>query len=238
LQHNISKHYTPLDINLTIKGGEKMSKEDVYKKLQRSVEEQDADLAIEAANEARALGINIIDAIEKGLSLGMNTISNLFDEGEIFVPQIILAAEAFESAVQILEQDLSQEDVSKTKRGKVIVHTVQGDIHDVGKNIVKTMLAANGFEVIDLGRDVPVDEVIRKAKELGVNMVTGSALMTTTMPAQRDIINGLIEEGMRENIKCMFGGAPVSKEWVEKIGADGYAENAAEAILVAKELMV
>lgn len=215
-----------------------MSKEDVYKKLQRSVEEQDADLAIEAANEARALGINIIDAIEKGLSLGMNTISNLFDEGEIFVPQIILAAEAFESAVQILEQDLSQEDVSKTKRGKVIVHTVQGDIHDVGKNIVKTMLAANGFEVIDLGRDVPVDEVIRKAKELGVNMVTGSALMTTTMPAQRDIINGLIEEGMRENIKCMFGGAPVSKEWVEKIGADGYAENAAEAILVAKELMV
>jgi trimethylamine corrinoid protein len=215
-----------------------MSKEEVYQKLQKSIEEQDTDLAIEAANEARAQGISIIDAIENGLSRGMNTISDLFDQGEIFVPQIILAAEAFESAVQILEQDLSQEDVNKTKRGKVIVHTVQGDIHDVGKNIVKTMLAANGFEVIDLGRDVPVDEVIKKAKELKVDMVAGSALMTTTMPAQRDIINGLVEEGVRENIKCMFGGAPVTKEWVEKISADGYADNAAEAVVVAKELMV
>jgi len=99
------------------------------------------------------------------------------------------------------------------------------------------MLAANGFEVIDLGRDVPVDVVVEKAKELGVDLVTGSALMTTTMPAQRDIVKGLEEAGIRGKVKCMFGGAPVSKEWVDQIGGDGYGSNAAEAVSVAKELM-
>lgn len=214
-----------------------MSKDAIYSKLQRSIEEYDADLAEEAAKEALAEGLDPIEAIQQGLSKGMNTISELFDEGEVFVPQILLAAEAFETAVTILTAEISVEDKARASQGKVLIHTVQGDIHDVGKNIVKTMLAASGFEVIDLGRDVPVDVVIAKAKELKVDIVAGSALMTTTMPSQRDIVNGLEEEGIRGGIKCLFGGAPVSQEWVDKIGADGYAENAAEAIQKAKELI-
>ncbi|MBS3937685.1 MAG: corrinoid protein [Peptococcaceae bacterium] len=208
----------------------------ILAKLQRAVEEQDVSAAEEAAREALAAGLDPFVAINEGLAPAMKTISDLFDEGELYVPQILFAAEAFQNAMAILVQGLSAEEIGKTRIGKVIVHTVQGDIHDIGKNIVKTLLAANGFEVIDLGRDVPVDLVVQKAKELNVDMVIGSALMTTTMPAQRDIVQGLIEMGLRDKVKCMFGGAPVSKEWVDKIGGDGYADNAAEAVVVAKEL--
>ncbi len=213
-----------------------MERDQILEKLARSVSDLDPDLAVEAAHEAREANIKPIEAIQEGLAKGMGVVSELFDEGEMFVPQILLAAEAFESAVAVLVENLSAEDAD-VGRGKVICHTVQGDIHDVGKNIVKTMFKANGFEVIDLGRDVPVDEVVAKAKELDVDIVTGSALMTTTMPAQRDIIQGLEEAGIRDRVKCMFGGAPVSQEWADKIGADGFADNAADAVRVAIELM-
>jgi len=214
-----------------------MSKDNILSKLQQSIEEFDAELAETAAQEALDAGLDPIEAIQLGLSQGMNTISELFDEGEIFVPQILLAADAFETAVNVLTSTLSLEEKNKASLGKVLIHTVQGDIHDVGKNIVKTMLAASGFEVIDLGRDIPVDEVVAKAKELNVDIIAGSALMTTTMPAQRDILASLEEEGIRGGVKCLFGGAPVTREWIDQIGADGYAENAAEAIKQAKELV-
>lgn len=214
-----------------------MGREEVLAKLKRAIEEQDVDLAEEGAKEALAEGIDPLEAIEEGLSKGMKTISDLFDEGEIFVPQIIIAADAFMRAVKILEQAIPKEEVEKSKRGKVLIHTVQGDIHDVGKNIVSAMLSASGFEVIDLGRDVPVDEVVKKAKELDVDIVAASSLMTTSMPAQRDIVKGLEEAGLKGRVKCLFGGAPVTKEWVEKIGGDGYGSNAAEAVAVAKELV-
>lgn len=214
-----------------------MSKEAILAKLQKAIEDLDPSLAEEAAKEAVAAGLGVMEAIQDGLGKGMKTISDLFDEGEMFVPQILIAADAFEVAVATLVADLSDEDKAKTKVGKAIVHTVQGDIHDVGKNIVKTMLEASGFEVIDLGRDVPVDDVVKAAKEHQVDLITGSALMTTTMPAQRDIIKALEEEGIRDKFKCMFGGAPVSQEWVDKIGADAYGDNAAEAVNKAKELL-
>lgn len=214
-----------------------MSREDILNKLKESIEKLDTGMAEEAAKEAKAAGIDAMDAIQNGLSQGMNTISDLFDEGELYVPQILVAAEAFEKGVAILTADMLEAERNKTKAGKVICHTVEGDIHDIGKNIVKIMLIASGFEVIDLGRDVPVDEVVEKAIKEGVDIITGSALMTTTMPSQRDIIKALEEEGYRDKIKCMFGGAPVSQEWVDKIGADAYGDNAAEAISKAKELM-
>ena len=137
----------------------------------------------------------------------------------------------------IITADLSEEARFATSMGKVLICTVESDIHDIGKNIVKTMLSASGFEVIDLGRDVSSAEVVAKAEELKVDIIAGAALMTTTMPAQRDIINLLEEDGVRDQYKCMFGGAPVSPEWVKSIGADAYAENAAEAIDQAKRLM-
>jgi trimethylamine corrinoid protein len=214
-----------------------MSKETVLGKLREAIEKLDKDLAEEAAREAIAAGMVPMEAIQDGLGRGMKTISDLFDDGEMFVPQILMAAEAFEAAVAVLTAGMTDEAKSQTKLGKVIVHTVQGDIHDVGKNIVKTMLRASGFEVIDLGRDVPVDDVVKKAIELDVDIITGSALMTTTMTSQRDIIKALEEQGVRNKFKCMFGGAPVTQDWVDKIGADAYGENAAEAITKAKELV-
>ena len=215
-----------------------MSKEQILIKLQEAVEEFDNELAEEAAKEAVKAGIDIMEAVNEGLSKGMMTISELFQEGELFVPQILMAAEAFESAVKIISESLPEELRNQTTRGRVLVHTVQGDIHDVGKNIVKTMLSASGFDVIDLGRDVPVDDVVKSAKELNVDIICGSALMTTTMLAQRDIIKALEEEGIRDNFKCMFGGAPVSLEWVQKIGADSYADCAFKAVDRAMELVV
>ncbi|MSV25168.1 dimethylamine corrinoid protein 3 [Selenomonas sp. WCA-380-WT-3B 3/] len=213
------------------------TKEEVLAKLKTCIEELDEDLGTEAAKEAVELGLDPIEAISKGLGAGMQTQSDLFDEGEVFVPQLVVAADIFENAVGIITADLSEEAKSATSMGKVLICTVESDIHDIGKNIVKTMLSASGFEVIDLGRDVSSAEVVAKAEELKVDIIAGAALMTTTMPAQRDIINLLKEDGVRDQYKCMFGGAPVSPEWVKSIGADAYAENAAEAIDQAKRLM-
>ncbi|BBB91293.1 methyltransferase cognate corrinoid protein [Methylomusa anaerophila] len=209
----------------------------ILAKLKTAVEEMETELAEEAAREALAAGINPIVAINDGLAAGMQTMSDLFDEGEVFVPQLVVAADAFEAAVAILTGGMSDEDKSKASKGKVLLHTVQGDIHDIGKNIVKTMLSASGFEVIDLGRDVAVEEVVAKAKAHNVDIIAGAALMTTTMPAQRDIVSLLKEEGIREQFKCLFGGAPVSAEWVAKIGGDAYAETATEAVEKAKILV-
>ncbi|MCE5284632.1 MAG: corrinoid protein [Pelosinus sp.] len=214
-----------------------MSQSEILAKLKEAVEEMDTDMAEAAATEAIAAGINPMVAINDGLAAGMQTMSDLFDEGEAFVPQLVVAAEAFESAVAILAAGMSDDEKAKASKGKVLLHTVHGDIHDIGKNIVKTMLSASGFEVIDMGRDVPVEEVVAKAKELKVDIIAGAALMTTTMPAQRDIITLLKEEGIRDNFKCLFGGAPVSKEWVEKIGGDAFAETASEAVEKAKMLV-
>ena len=214
-----------------------MSHSEILEKLKLAVEEMEVEMAEEAAKEAIAAGIDPLVAITDGLALGMQTMSDLFDEGEAFVPQLVVAGEAFEAAVAILKEAIPEDQKYKTNNGKILLHTVQGDIHDIGKNIVKTMLSASGFEVFDLGRDVAVLEVIKKAQEYNVDIIAGAALMTTTMPAQRDIIQVLKEEGLRDNFKCMFGGAPVTQEWVTKIGADAYAETASEAIDKAKALM-
>ena len=213
------------------------TKEEVLAKLKECIEELDEDLGDEAAHEAVELGIDPITAISEGLGAGMQTQSDLFDEGEAFVPQLVVAAEIFESAIGIITADLSESDKKASTLGKILICTVESDIHDIGKNIVKTMLSASGFEVYDMGRDAATAEVVEKAKELDVDIIAGAALMTTTMPAQRDIINLLEEEGIRDKFKCMFGGAPVSPDWVKSIGADAYAENAAEAVAKAKELM-
>lgn len=214
-----------------------MEKQQILDKLKKAVEEMESDLAEEAAKEAVAAGLSPQEAISDGLAKGMQTLSDLFDEGDVFVPQLLLAAEAFEAAVSIITATMTVEEKSQASQGKVLIHTVQGDIHDIGKNIVKTMLSASGFEIIDLGRDVPVEEVVKIAVERKVDIIAGSALMTTTMPSQRDIISVLKEEGIRDQFKVMYGGAPVSQEWVDKIGADAYGETASEAIAKAKALM-
>lgn len=214
-----------------------MSKEEIYEELKTSITEMDEDMAAEAAQKALDAGLDPLECISEGLSAGMQVMSDLFDEGEAFVPELLMASEAFEAAVQILTSNLSDEQKSSAKEGTVVIHTVAGDIHDIGKNIVKTMFAANNFEVYDMGRDVPVEDVIKKAQEVNADIIAGSALMTTTMPSQREEINLLKEEGIRESYICMYGGAPVSQEWCDSIGADAYTETATEAVAVAKQLL-
>ncbi|MDO4553565.1 MAG: corrinoid protein [Lachnospiraceae bacterium] len=214
-----------------------MSKEEIMSKLEEAVTEMDEDIAEEAANAALEAGLDPLECISEGLSAGMQKMSDLFDEGEAFVPELLMASEAFEKAVEILTSGMTEEEKNSTSNGTVVIHTVQGDIHDIGKNIVKTMFSANNFTVHDLGRDVPVETVVETAKEVNADIILGSALMTTTMPAQRDIITLLNEDGVRDDYIVMFGGAPVSKEWCDTIGADGYSDTATEAVEIAKKLL-
>lgn len=214
-----------------------MRADKILRKLQRAVEKMESSLAETAAKEAVAAGTDPVVALNDGLAKGMKTVSDLFDDGEAFVPQLLVAADAFEVGAHILTESLPPKSRDKLSQGRILICTVQGDIHDIGKNIVKTMLAANGFEVIDLGRDVSCEEVVRKAREFDVDIIIGAALMRTTMMAQRDIMQALEEEGIRAQFKCMFGGSPVSADWVETIGGDAYAETAAQAVELAKTLM-
>ena len=210
-----------------------MSEKEMFERLKNSVLEMDEEAAKAAANDAIAQKIDPLACIEGGLSEAMKVISEKFDNAEIYVPQIILSAEAFTSAVDILASHI---EGGYSAKGKIILHTVEGDIHDIGKNIVGILLQANGYEIIDLGRDVAVGDVVDAAVEKDVDIIAGSALMTTTMPAQREIVTELKDRGIKDKFKCLFGGAPTSQEWVDQIGADGWAENAAEAVEVVNEL--
>ena len=193
-----------------------MSEKEMLERLKKCVTEMDEDGAKAAANDAIAQKLDPLACIEGGLSAGMKVISDKFDNAEIYVPQIILSAEAFTAAVEILSAQIQGGYAGK---GKIIIHTVEGDIHDIGKNIVGILLQANGFEVIDLGRDVAINDVVDAAVEKDVDVIAGSALMTTTMPAQREIITELKDRGIKDKFKCLFGGAPTSQEWADQIGA-------------------
>jgi trimethylamine corrinoid protein len=211
-----------------------MAKAEIFERLKQAVLSMDMEGAKVAANDAISQKIDPLDCIEKGLSAAMKVISDKFDNGEIYVPQIILSAEVFTEAVNMFAPHIKG---GVSTKGRIIVHTVEGDIHDIGKGILGILLQANGYDVIDLGRDVPVGDVIDAAVEKKVDIITGSALMTTTMPAQREIINELIDRGIRDKFKCLFGGAPTSQEWADQIGADGWADNAATGVDLVTELL-
>lgn len=211
-----------------------MVEEEIFERLKKMVLDMDAKGAKAAANDALAQKVDPLECIDKGLSAAMQVISDKFDNAEIFVPQIILSAEAFTEAVNVLAPAIKG---GFSAKGKVIVHTVEGDIHDIGKGILGILLQANGYDVIDLGRDVPIGDVVDEAVKNDVDIITGSALMTTTMPSQREIINELIDRGLRDKFKCLFGGAPTSQEWCDQIGADGWADNAATGVDLIAELM-
>lgn len=179
-------------------------------------------------------GLESSDIID-GLSAGMSKIGDLFERGKLFLPHVMMAATAMQNIVSSLDMGVSSTVDSK----KVIVNgTVEGDVHDIGKSIVSTMLQSSGFVVHDLGRDVPIKKFIDSIKEYNADMVGLSALMTTTLNGQKDVIDLLVKEGLREKVKVMVGGAPATEVWAKKIGADCYAENATEAVIKAKELLL
>ena len=167
----------------------------------------------------------------------MNEVGILFERGKLFLPHVMMAADAMTAGVNVLK-DLMPEGASGSKLGVIVNGTVEGDVHDIGKAIVSTMLQSAGFEVYDIGRDVPIRNFIEKAKEVNADMIGISALMTTTLQGQKDVIELLKEEGLRDKVKVMVGGAPATQAWADKIGADCYAENASEAVAKAKELLV
>jgi methylmalonyl-CoA mutase cobalamin-binding domain/chain len=150
----------------------------------------------------------------------------------------VAAAEAAKGAIdEVLQPEISRRREERRGLGVVVLGTVEGDIHDIGKNLVAAMLFAGGFEVIDLGKDVPTEEFIKKAKEVKADIVGASALLTTTIPMQREIIKALAKEGIRDKVKVIVGGAPVTQEWADEIGADGYGADAVEAVKLAKNLL-
>jgi len=165
---------------------------------------------------------------------GMNIVGDYFARGDYFLPDLIIAADGMKRAMELLEPELRARQQALETPGVVVIGTVKGDIHEIGKSLVATMLSANGFKVYDMGVDVPIATFIAKIKETNATLLGLSALLTTTMTMQREVIKTLVAEGLRSQVKVMVGGAPVTRSWAEDIGADGYAEDAMGAVALAK----
>lgn len=213
-----------------------MSKEELVKQGMQAVLDGDEEAAMEVANQVIAEGINPVEIINEALTPAMTQVGDGFANEEIPLPGVLVAAEAMTKAIEIMEPHIPKEDVAE-KMGTIVIGTIEGDIHDIGKRIVATMLRVYGFEVHDLGRDVPIDDFVEKAKETNANIVGSSSLMTTTMGGQKILEEKLRKKGLKDKIKTMIGGAACTQEWANKIGADCYAEDVNETVLKAKELL-
>jgi corrinoid protein of di/trimethylamine methyltransferase len=205
--------------------------------MAQSIIDGEPETAAQLAQQAVEQGIDPLDAINKGYVSGLDYVGEKFAQCEMFLPDLVLAGEAMKAAVSVLEPEMKRRGTERQMLGKVVLGTVEGDIHDIGKTLVATMLSAGGFEVHDLGVDVPINTFVEKAREVNADIVGVSALLTTTMVKQRNVIEALAEAGLRPRVKVMVGGAPVTSSWVEQIGADGYSEDAFGAVAVAKKLM-
>jgi corrinoid protein of di/trimethylamine methyltransferase len=210
---------------------------ELFKQMAQSIIDGDSDVAVELANQAIAAGVDPLKAITEGYVLGVNQVGEAFACGDAFLPELVMAGEAMKAAVTTLEPEMAKRGTKRQMLGKVVLATVEGDIHEIGKSLVGTMLSASGFQVYDLGVDVAIGKIIGKALEVNANIIAMSALLTTTMVKQREVIEELEKENIRGKFKIMVGGAPVTRDWVQKIGADGYSEDAIGAVNVAKALM-
>jgi len=212
-----------------------MTETELLEAAKAAVVAADEDAAKAVAEEAVALGLDPVRVIAEGFTPGMREVGDLFERGTMFLPEVILASEAMVAAVAILEAHLPAEQQEK-KAGVIVLGTIEGDVHDIGKGIVATLMRVYGFEVHDLGRDVPLTSYVEKAKEVNATIIGSSALMTTTMVGQKTLEKMLKEAGIRDQVKTMVGGAVVTQYWADKIGADAYSENAQEAVQKALEL--
>jgi corrinoid protein of di/trimethylamine methyltransferase len=213
-----------------------MSK-DLFKQMAQSIIDGDDDAATELARQALEQGIDPLEAINQGFTPGMDVVGELYSSGEYFLPDLILGGEAMKAALAVLEPALQAAGQERKVLGVVVLGTVKGDIHEIGKALVGSMLSASGFMVYDIGIDVEADEFVAQAREHNADILALSALLTTTMLHQREVIEHLSEAGLRERVKVMVGGSPVTQAWADQIGADGFAEDAANAAVVAKRLM-
>jgi 5-methyltetrahydrofolate--homocysteine methyltransferase len=192
----------------------------------------DQSTAIEITKEALAEGIPAKKILDEGLIKGMDTVGTLFKQNEFYIPEVLIAARAMKMAMEVLEPELAHAGVQPI--GKLAIGTVQGDLHDIGKNLVAMMLKGAGFEVVDLGVDVKIEKFVEQVRDAGVQMIGMSTLLTTTMPSMEKTIKAIKQAGL--TAKVIIGGAPVTQDYADKIGADGYAADAATAVDVAKSL--
>ncbi len=211
--------------------------EELFQKMAQSIIDGDADTAVALAQESISLGIHPLEAITQGFVVGVNVVGDAFGRGEAFLPELVMSGEAMKAAVATLNPELKRLGTERRMLGKVVIATVEGDIHEIGKSLVATMLGASGFEVYDLGVDTPADKIIGKALEVDADIIGMSALLTTTMIRQKEVIDDLTKEGLRNKFKVMVGGAPITRDWVKTIGADGTSEDAVGAVALAKQLL-
>jgi corrinoid protein of di/trimethylamine methyltransferase len=205
--------------------------------MAQAVIDGDDGEAGDLAKQALALNVDPLEAINKGFTAGMDVVGELYSTGEYFLPDLILGGEAMKAALTVLEPALKAAGQEREVLGKIVLGTVKGDIHEIGKSLVGSMLAANSFEVYDVGIDVEAEEFVVQARNYDADIVALSALLTTTMLHQREVIEHLAEAGLRDRVKVMVGGSPVTRAWADQIGAEGFAEDAATAVVEAKRLM-
>ena len=210
---------------------------DIFSAMRQSIIDGAPDTASSLAQQALAAGTAPLDAINNGYVPGMQEVGEQFSRGQMFLPEMMASAEAMRAAMAVLDPELRKLGTERPIAGTVVLGTTKGDIHEIGKTLVGTLLTAHGFRVHDLGVDVAAEKFAAKARELNADIVGVSALLTTTMCNQKGVIEALEKSGLRAQVKIMVGGAPVTRRWAEEIGADGYAANAVSAVALARELM-
>ena len=209
--------------------------EGIYESATETIVNGDAAQALEVAKKGLGEGIDPLDLMNNGFIPGINKVGDLFGSGRLFLPELVLSAAAMEQVTGLLNESIPSEQ--EQTQGRVVIATVEGDVHDIGKTIVVSLLKANGFEVLDLGRDVAVARLIEEADKFDANIIGTSALLTTTMGAQKQLEEDLNKAGLKDRFKTMVGGAPVTQRWAKRIGADAFAEDAGEAVIKAKALL-
>jgi 5-methyltetrahydrofolate--homocysteine methyltransferase len=202
--------------------------------LREAVVDGQAKVAVAKVTEALAAGTDAGTVLREGLIAGMAQVGQLYEDGEVFVPEMLVAARAMSAALAVLKPHLVEQGVASS--GKVAIGTTAGDLHDIGKNLVAMMLEGSGYEIVDLGVDVPAAKFIEAIRD-GANVVAMSALLTTTMTNMRSTIEAIEAAGLRDQVRIVVGGAPITKSYADEIGADGYAEDASGAVRMVKEVL-
>jgi corrinoid protein of di/trimethylamine methyltransferase len=213
------------------------AKDDLLARMRSSIVDGDPARAGQLARDGLAAGLDPLEAIEKGYAAGIQEVGALWERGEYFLPELVAGAESMKAAMAVLQPSLTAASREASRLGKAVIGTIEGDIHDIGKNLVAAMLQAHGFEVVDLGADVKIDRFIDAAEADGADLICASALLTTTMFNQKRLVERLRERNLRSKFKVLVGGAPANQAWAESIGADGYGENALAAVRAAKTLL-